>query len=60
MINEGTKLYKNGKYKIAYAKYDEAILHDDSNKIAYYGRALASIKLGDRQNTISDLKNAAQ
>lgn len=60
LLNEGLNLYRNQEFEAALLKFDEAILFDDSNKNAYYGRALANNKLRNKQNAISDLKCAAQ
>ncbi len=53
-IEEGCRLYSDGKYIEAVAMFSQAIGLDENNSIAYYGRGSAYAKQGNFTQAIDD------
>lgn len=58
--NRGSVMYKLGRWKEAWADGDKAFAMDRNSATALYGRGLAALKLGRRQEGEADLALAAK
>jgi hypothetical protein len=60
IIKNGIAFFRQGEYVNALDEFNSAIAIDNSNKNAYYYRAITNHKLGNKKEILSDLRMAAQ